>query len=333
MTVQRILLGLALAGGSVGAASAQTVPDYPMRPAAAFPSGPTTAGVGYDPATVNATPLSAGTGVPTESVPLLGGSHYGGTPANSMGTLTSQGMLPPGSVPGPWVGGNRAGACCGPVGANGPVTYELFTRTGPSLIVGGGSDLSGATHFGWMVEGGGRSLLFNTANDAAWTLSLSLMYAYNDGGDRIFDVFARQPRNATTGLLNGPDQIQPFRLRGLTRTGLNYAVGRDWWLNGPGPAGLEQGWNSRVGVDVGGNYGTIRADLLPIGNLNSYFRRYSVTNGVQFGAHWDTDIPLGGWVFFTGARIQYGFHWSNVIPPLDGNFQDLNLLLTAGVRF
>lgn len=320
MTVKRILLGMLLLGGTTATARAQFSPGqaYPSPPAAsmpqAFPSGPR--------------PLTTGTGLTGTPPPLLGSAPYT-VEAQPTTTLT---MVPSGAMNAAACGPGGAN-CCGPVGGNGPITYELFTRTGSSLIVGGGPDLSGATRFGWMVEGGGRSLFMNTANDAAWTAELSLMYAYNGGGDRVLDVFARQPKNPNTGLLIGPDQIQPFTLRGVTRTGLNYTIGRDWFLNGPGFLGYEQAWNTRFGVDVGGNYGTIRVDLVPVADVNNYFRRYSVTNGIQFAAHWNAEMPVGAWIAFAGVRAQYGFHHSNVVPPLSGNFQDLNLLFTAGVRF
>ena len=324
MTVKRILLGLVLLGGASPAARAQLAPGqaYPGPPPSAapqgFPSGPR--------------PLSAGTAVTGAPTPLMGSAPYAAE-AQPTNTLTSA-PFGTGVAPAAGFGGGPGGAnCCGPVGGNGPITYELFTRTGASLIVGGSPDLSGAARFGWMVETGGRSLFFNTAHDAAWSAELGLMYAYNGANDRGLDVFARRPKDPQTGLLLGPDEIQPFQLRGITRTGVNFALGRDWFLNGPGFLGFEQAWNSRFGVDVGGNYGTIRVDLLPLANLDSYFRRYGTTTGVQFAAHYTAEMPMGAWILFGGVRAQYGFHHSNVVPPLSGNFQDLNLLLTAGVRF
>ena len=318
MTVQRILLGMALLGGAAHTARAQT-PAAPPPPAAevpAFPSGPR--------------PLSAGTGLTNVPTPLLGGAP---SPALAQPTTTLT-ATPAATMNLPGAGCGPGGAnCCGPVGGNGGVTYEVFTRTGPSLIVGGSPDLSGAAQFGWMVEGGGRSLFFNVPHDAAWVAELSLMYAYNGANDRGLDVFARQPKNPQTGILNGPDQIQPFTLRGITRTGLNFGLGWDWFLNGPGFLGYEQAWNSRFGVDVGGNYGTIRVDLIPSADVENYFRRYSTTTGIQFGTHYNVEMPMGAWILFGGVRAQYGFHHSNVVPPLSGNFQDLNLLLTAGFRF
>lgn len=258
--------------------------------------------------------------------------------ANTTNTLTTpaglpqqQAAFPPGTVVSPWVHGYKP-ECCGPTGGNGPVTYELYAKTGPSLIIGGGPEFSGAVEFGWMVGGGGRTLLFNNQGDAAWVLDLGGTYSYNGGNSRSLDVYNRAPRG-NDGLLTGPDVIYPFTLRGVTRTSANLYLGRDWFLNGPGILGFEQNWNSRFGIDAGGRYGTIRVDLVPDTDRDNYFRRYSVTYGAGIGAHYNAETPVGNWILFTGIRVEYGFNWSNVVPPLNGNFQDLNLLLTLGVRF
>ncbi|MGL6076733.1 MAG: hypothetical protein ACRC8S_21475 [Fimbriiglobus sp.] len=329
MTAKRLLLrgllGWALVGslfsGSGFAQTPMTDPK-PLSAGTGSPLAPMT--------TPMTTPMSTG----TATAPLLSTMPYTPGTAEPLSTLTA----PPGTVIGqahPQAPGgimNSSAACCGPTGANGPVTYELYVRTGPSLFVGGGPELSGATDFGWLVEGGGRTLFLNPECDAAWAIDLGVMYAYNDGGDRIIDVFARQPRTPT-GQLQGPDQIHPFRVRGITRTGLNYAIGRDWFMNGPGFLGYEQAWNSRVGLDIGGHYGSIRTDLVPIGDPSGYFRRYSIAHGFTVGAHWNTEIPIGNWIAFTGIRAQWGYHWSNIIPPQDGNFQTVNILWSIGVRF
>src|SRR5713226_8049649 len=57
--------------------------------------------------------------------------------------------------------------CCGPTGGSGPINTELFVRTGPSLPVAGGF-LHKVLDTGWDIEGGGRSMFFNPAVDAAW---------------------------------------------------------------------------------------------------------------------------------------------------------------------
>ena len=273
-----------------------------------------------------APPAAAGTGL---------------TPTQTLTTAPGLAGLPPGSVASPWAGGTPAGAnCCGPVGANGPVTYEAYVRTGPNLIVGGSPEISGAARFGWQVNGGGRTLFMNPTRDAAFVVDLGIMYAYDGMTDsRVFDVFARTPATTTTGA-NGqqvttpqPDQLQPFRIRSLTRTGLTYAFGRDWWLGGPATAATESGFNSRVGIDLGGRWNTIRADLLPVGAPGSYFRRSGVGHGIAVGAHYTAEVPMGAWILFGGARVEFAHTWSNVIPPQDGNVQDVSLLLSMGVRF
>ena len=322
MTAKRILLGAALLAGAAAPAAAQ-MPGVPaMGPGLTTP----------------------GTGVYAETPPLTSG------PGMTQ-TLTAPAGLPPASNPFPDtapLGAPRGTLhqqilasppnCCGPVGRNGPVTYELFTNTGPVWIIGGGNEISGATRFGWAVEGGGRTLLFNQARDAAFTLSLGLRYAYNGADDsRVFDVFTRQPQdtNQQTGASTprGPDQLIPYRLRGITRSEITYGIGRDWFLNGPATTGAAPSWNTRFGVDVGGRWGTSRVDLVPVPLPDGYTRRSVVAHTLTFGAHLDAEMPYGASILFAGVRTQYGLAFSNVIPPQDGNFQDLSVLLTLGVRF
>lgn len=314
MATTRNLFGVFLAGllGAPAAFGQSGVPG-PAAGGGYLPPPPASPGVGSGYA---APPQSPGSGGPTA-------------------VLTAPpGAVPPGVVPSPWCGPVPAGAaCCGPVGANGPVTYELYTRTGPSLIVGGSADLTAATHTGWMVAGGGRTLLFNTPGTAAWVLDLGISYAYNGGNAaRILNVFSPAPRNAQ-GQLTGPDVNSPFTLRSLRRSNFNYAVGRDWFLNGPGTVGRECSWNSRIGFDVGGRWGTNHVDLIPVANPAGYLRRQGVSESVFVGLNWTWDVPMGAWILFAGGRAEWGYTWTNLIPPSDGNIQDVNLLGTIGVRF
>jgi hypothetical protein len=228
--------------------------------------------------------------------------------------------------------------CCGPVGANGPLTYELYTRTGPSFVIGGGNVFAGALEFGWNVTGGGRSLFYNQAGDSAWYLDLGLGYTYTRGGDRVINVFSPRERisdegDPNFGQLAGPDEIHPFRVRALHRTTFNYALGRFWWLNGPGYLPAEADWNSRVGFDVGGRWGTNHVDLEPVAEPTNYLRRSGISHGIYVGANWDWERPMGAWVLFGGLRAEWGHNWMNLVPPQDGNVQDINALLTLGVRF
>ncbi len=277
-------------------------------------------------------PLSAGTGMN----PYL--SPQGTGTGSAMQTLTAppgSTGLPPGSVSSPWVGGTPAGSNgSGRVGANGPIVYELYFRTGPNFVIGGGQDLSAALRTGWIVGGGGRTLFMNQANDRAWVLDLGLSYNYTVGdNDRVTTVFTPQAKNAQTGNLNGPDELNTFTIRSLYRTTFNYAIGRDWFLNGPANVVADGGWNSRIGIDVGGRWGTSHANLIPTSNPTQYLRKSGVVQGIYVGLNWNWEMSLGATVLFTGLRLEVGQTSSNIIPPQDGNIQDLNVLWNIGLRF
>ena len=42
---------------------------------------------------------------------------------------------------------------------------------------------------------------------------------------------------------------------------------------------------------------------------------------------------MGTWVWFGGVRAEYGYDWTNLVPPMDGDIHNLNLMLTTGIRF
>jgi hypothetical protein len=317
MAAKRLLLGLVLTGLCGPTAFAQTEPPPPAPGGSFVPPPPDGGALFVNPPPLNAQPaatavLTAPPTLPRNAVPLA-----------------------PGSVASPWCGAVPAGAgCCGPVGRHGPISYELYTRVGGDLVIGGSPAFSGALKGGVVVGGGGRSLFMNQAGDAAWVLDLGLSYTYTVGDQsRVMDIYAPQPKNPQTGRLLGPDQLQPFRVNALYRTTFNYAVGRDWWLNGPGFVGAETSWNSRVGLDVGGMWGTSHVNLIPAGDPTNSLRKHGVTQGVFVGAHWNAEVPMGAWILFGGFRAQWGYMWTNLIPPQDGNLQDLYLLGTVGVRF
>lgn len=324
MTVKRFLLGVMTAGAVCGGAAAQppTMPPPPMSDGAGqLPNGVTPPYVGGPPAapgpltTLTAPPGPAVVAQPTTGLPGVG----------------TAGVL--------WSGGSPAG-CCGPVGANGPVTYEVYLRTGPSITVGGGPEFSGALKDGWMVAGGGRTLYFNPAGDAAWALDLGLSYTYTRGAgaERVIGVGTtpaanNNPNSPDFGRVVDPEQINAFNIRGYHRTSFNFAVGRDYWLNGPGNVACDGGWNTRVGWDVGGRWGTSHVDLVPVNNQAQYFRRTAIFHGMFLGLNWTKEIPMGSWIGFIGGRFEYSYDWGNVVPPQDGDLQSVNLLLSLGVRF
>jgi len=258
-------------------------------------------------------------------------------PAESLGAMTAAPTataVPPGAYASPWY--SDGPGCCGPMGRNGQVAYELHSETGPNLVFGSG-EFTDRLHTGWIIAGGGRTLFFNPDGDAAWTIDLGLSYTYNRGSSAdLSDVFIRQPpgTNQQTGaIIPRADILTTSRIRGLHRTSFNFAFGRDCFLWGPGNPGGEGGWNVRTGMELGGRWGTSHVDLVPGNAADSYSRRQAVFHGFYLSGHVNCEVPLGGWIWCGGLTGQYGYDWTNVIPPLKGDVQNLNILLTSGFRF
>jgi hypothetical protein len=214
------------------------------------------------------------------------------------------------------------------------IGYELYLQNGPTWPVGG-SDLRHHLGMGWMVGGGGRSLFFNTNHDAAWVIDLGVSYQYNRGDqDDAAGLFVRQPPVTVGGVTSAqPDKLLPMVIHDLDRTNFNYALGRDWWLWGPGATGLSNGWNLRVGAMIGGRWGTAHVDLVSKTVPGVFSRRQNATTGVFVASHMTFEIPMGTTIFFTGLEFQWGYDWTNLIPPLTGDMASYNLLMTAGIRF
>ena len=241
--------------------------------------------------------------------------------------------LPAGSYASPWL--TDAPGCGGPIGANGPVTYELYATTGVNFV--SGSDLTDHLNPGVVAGAGGRSFLFNPEATAAWTIDLGFTYTYNRGvmDDPFFalnkgtididPIFGTQTVN--------PPFLQNFRLRALHRTSFNYAFGRDNWLLGPGAPGYESGWNMRWGWLVGGKWGTAHVDMVPVGEDNGYYRNQATFLGAFVDLHMNWEVPVGSWILFGGFGVQYGYDWMNIIPPLNSDISNVNIMMTAGTRF
>ena len=234
----------------------------------------------------------------------------------------------PGAVYSPWCGDRPAGG--DGVGANGPVTYELYARSGPSIL-GHAGGFNGALQTGWVNQIGSRTLLFNQAGDAAWTLDLGLGNTYNRGNRLDHPVLVE------VGSLKGADPSNtdtiPLGIRNLRRTSLNVGLGRDWFLNGPGSVGQTSDTNWRFGTDVGGRWGTASVGYEPVGDPGGYRRHHGVYTGVYLGTALNWEKDFGGWILLAGVRAEWTYNWTNLIPPLDGNIQDINIMFSLGVRF
>jgi hypothetical protein len=258
--------------------------------------------------------------------------------------------------------------CCGPIGGDGTVQMELYARAGAAFLLGD-SAFSRALQTGWMIEGGGRTLFYDQEMDAAWTVDLGLSNTWNhgelpgsfglNGVNVAFQPEATDIAPAGTTLApfahvnfvpgitsltrNGPFPAPPtsaggtpqaffvYNAPGVTihnynRTFVNLALGREWYLTG---SALDCGNKWRIGCDVGGRWGTSSLEL------NEIRHRVAVCEGLFVSLHSDLEIPCCSVVFLAGLRAEWSYTFCDQIlqEQNDTNLQEINLMLTAGVRF
>jgi hypothetical protein len=309
MTAHRIGMATALLGLCAAVGPAQ----QPVAPSIAQPVAP-----------APPTALFGGPALPTSPTGIAPPS---GVVAPAVDTLTGQ--PPPGTVYSPWT-----------TGRDGPVTYEGYFRTGVSIVAGGGA-ITDVIKTGWNVQTGARTLFFNPSGDAAWALDLGIGYTRNDG---------RRERQPVTAFTEGdyptadngqpdisrprlPDVLTTVQVLGFNRSSLNFAVGRDYFLNGPGVVGQEAGRNVRFGWDVGGRWGSTSLGYRPVDDPTGFRRRQDVYHGLFLGSQLSWERPMGAWTLFVGGRVEWSYYWMNILPPQDSNFRDVNLLGILGLRF
>ena len=236
-------------------------------------------------------------------------------PADAMPAPSPREVLPaPSLLASPmsgWIVHNQAN-CCSPFGGDGPINTELYIDTGPSIPVGGGI-LHHIMETGWDVRGGGRSLFFNPAVDAAWTIDLNLSYIYNHA----------RP-NPKVPSVNSTGSTIQATLKDLNRTFVNGAFGREWYLNAPANAA---GWKWRAGFDLGGGIGSGLVDFVELRH------KTDTIYDVVIGLHSDLEVPCGCCTFTYGFRAEWDYTWTDLIQRNNGQLQDVNLLATFGVRF
>jgi hypothetical protein len=218
--------------------------------------------------------------------------------------------------PSSWITYQRPG-CCGPCGGNGPITYELYIRTGPSLPVGPGG-LSRTIATGWQLQGGGRSLFFNVPRTSAWTVDVGLGNIWNDGN---------RP-NLSFSIPQSPALVHTLA---MYRTYVALTGGKMWYLRGPAN---NSAYNWRVGWDGGGQLGTERLDLFDPGapNGSNFRRRNDIYGGLLTGFYTDIEIPCKSCAIYTGLRAEYLYTWCD-ITPINSDISNVNLLMTIGFRF
>jgi hypothetical protein len=263
-------------------------------------------------------------GRPQMNGPANAPSYDSGMPATNGEANGSQGSATTGS-PGmsSWIANPRCN-CCGPVGGDGPIGMETYFRSGVSIPFGSGI-LNNHTSPGFMMAGGVRSLFFNPAVDAAWTVDLGASTAwYGPAGFPTVNI-----RNPTSQ----QHELVPVTPKSVNESFFNLALGRECYLWGNGACSCDcPGPNWRVGWDVGGRYGTGRVSLQP--NSTNIRPRTASIGGFLVSLHSDLEFPTGCCIFFIGLRTEYGWTFSDLLGVQNhADLQSVNLLVNLGLRF
>lgn len=250
--------------------------------------------------------------------------------------------LPPGSVVtpyvSPWINYPQGPGCCGPVGANGPIATELYSRTGFWFRAGGGGAMTNSLNPGWGGQWGGRTLFFNPAGEKAWVIDLGLTYQYYNGRANaptfMFDITNTDQTGATTR------QTIEANIRAYNRTAVRLAGGREWYLLGSVYDRNCGQRNWRAGADFGGSWATTHLDLNDITNSQpnespAYKRFRDVAGGMFLAVHSDVEFGMGGWLFQTGVRLEWEYQWSDILQRADlgGDLATVALIWSFGVRY
>ncbi|HEY1190612.1 MAG TPA: hypothetical protein VGE74_23470 [Gemmata sp.] len=261
----------------------------------------------------------------------------GGSASWLTGEPAAQPGHPAGSYPSPYY--TDGPGCCGPLGRDGRIGYEIYSYAGLNFTLGNGlPDRLNAV--GWTVGGGVRTLFFDATHTAAWTIDFGGSYTYNrgQGAQAPTNLDRRLPAvdNTNDGIANPqpqPDALTLSGIRGIRRSSFNYAIGRDWWLFGDGSTAGQNRTNWRVGGWLGGRYGTSSVDVIPLTEVDGYARRQNVYHGIYAGVHTTFDISMGAWIWTNGIRAEYGHDWTNLVPPIQGNISNINIQFTTGIRY
>lgn len=198
---------------------------------------------------------------------------------------------------------------CG--GSKPPIQTELYFRTGPSFIVGGGT-YGQSLETGITFQGGAKAMFFNPPFDSAWYLDFSLSNSQNSASGN--------PRTVT---LIVDDVATQATIRGLNRTFVSAGLGRAWYLVG---TAQDEAPSLRWCLDGGGRWGTARGDFFEITHETD------VIGGAYVGSQLDLEIPCRYCLFHVGLRLEYGYTWSDMLQR-QSDVQDLNLLFQVGIRY
>lgn len=316
------LLGLSVARGQA--------PTYPAAATAAPPVIGSSA-----PPTINAPPIATAPATGVGAVPPSAAAADA-NPAGVNDYLTYR----------------RPGACCGPLGLYGGISTEMFMRPGISFPIGG-SILGRALAPGFMIQGGGRSLFFNRAQDLAWTVELGISSTWNDanrditaflsGVQRPVLQFAGNNQTAQANDANGNPLVDTIAALPLTTSSVNetyvhLAIGHEIYLLGFADVS-DDGCKWRLGWDVGGRWGSAKLVYMegsgtniplsqaaidefdranpfggtPLPGPVPFKHRTDVVGGPCLALHTDFEVPFKSCVFFGGVRTELSYIFADLL--------------------
>jgi hypothetical protein len=205
--------------------------------------------------------------------------------------------------------------CCGPIGGHGPIGQEIYMRLGQSFPLGN-TVLARNVGSGFSGQIGVRAQFFEPAGDTAWAIDAHVVYTHNPA----------DPQEIITL------EDEPVSLRAIHRTGVGLGFGRDWFLNRPGFILDTWDTNFRLGWDLGGRWGSGHADFDTPFEQGGYRRRYDVYGQAFAGVMGTMEVPVGGWQFLVGGRIEYAYMFSDLLPR-GANLQEVVGYFMFGVRY
>jgi hypothetical protein len=209
----------------------------------------------------------------------------------------------------------------GPPGPITPLYTELYLRAGPSVPLSS-TTLGRQLEVGWSIIGGGRALFFNQPMTKAWTVDAHIINT-NEGGATPTESFPVTVFSAGAKLVSGVNGFPNVTVQASNRTMVGLGVGREWYL---WPAANAHGAQWRVGADIGGRWGSHNLQLNETRHLTD------IITGFYVGVHSDVEIPCHYGIFFTGLRFEWAQTYSQALQQ-NSDVQDLNILLTVGLRF
>jgi hypothetical protein len=228
-------------------------------------------------------------------------------------------------VPSNWIRYSQPD-CCEPTGACGPINYELYFRPGASFPIGGGDLPRRLNSTGFMFEAGARVLFFNAPQTAAWNVDLGITYFTDTSDSRETIPLNILVNQAAVGQAPNPVRRNlDVTIRNVFRTSADVALGREFYLWAPAN---EDGSKWRMGADVGGRLGVVRADF------NEIRHRTDNMWGAFVALHTDWEVPCGSCVWIAGARAEYSYTWTGILQSQNNaDIGDIGLLMNFGVRF